>query len=101
MKLPPLVIEAIITLILNYYHLIEAIIKLILNYHHLSHGLIAPCSSRVPDNSPQVIGAHQITSPHLSNKLLVLSQTSIFLFFRVVDCVYNCIPDMIDLYAIS
>ena len=72
-KLSPLVIEAIITLILNYH-----IVHDHTSRHHLSHRLYDPCSRRVPNNSPTRL-EHTKSSLHiLLSNLLFLSNLRSF-----------------------
>jgi hypothetical protein len=79
-----LVKEHIITFILNDYVVHDHIIS-----HHLPHGLIAPYSLRVPNNSLSRLEHIKCPLHILPTSLLFTRKPLTFLFFRVVDSLHT------------
>jgi hypothetical protein len=73
LKLPLLVMEVIITLILS-----NNVVHDHISGYHLSHGLSAPCFSRVPNIAHRDLSRPQMPAPSPLYKSLDVRQTSHF-----------------------
>jgi hypothetical protein len=66
--------------------------------HHLLYGLVAPCSSRVSNNSPPTL-EHTKWLLHILPTCLFFCEHLTFLFFKAMDCHHKCRPP--EIYVIG